>query len=63
MKKQLKKGTVDKRVGDSVRDEFLVFGGPRIEQDEIDEVVECLKSGWLLCCFPVRRLSWNDGML
>lgn len=30
-----------------MRDEFLVFGAPRIEQPEIDEVVACLESGWL----------------
>ena len=30
-----------------VRNDFLVFGSPKIEQEEIDEVVECLKSGWI----------------
>jgi dTDP-4-amino-4,6-dideoxygalactose transaminase len=30
-----------------MRDEFLVFGSPTIEQPEIDEVVDSLKSGWL----------------
>jgi len=29
-----------------VRNDFLVFGTPAIEQPEIDEVVKCLKSGW-----------------
>lgn len=29
------------------KDEFLVFGAPKIEQPEIDEVVDCLKSGWV----------------
>lgn len=29
------------------KEDFLVFGAPAIEQDEIDEVVACLKSGWL----------------
>ena len=29
------------------RDRFLVFGSPRIGQAEIDEVVDCLRSGWL----------------
>ena len=29
------------------RKEFLVFGSPRIEQAEIDEVVSVMKSGWL----------------
>jgi dTDP-4-amino-4,6-dideoxygalactose transaminase len=27
--------------------DFIVFGAPRIEQSEIDEVVRCLESGWL----------------
>ena len=30
-----------------IRDDFLVFGSPKIEQAEIDEVVKCLKSGWI----------------
>ena len=25
----------------------IVFGAPQIEQAEIDEVVDCLRSGWL----------------
>ena len=29
------------------RDEFLVFGSPLIEEPEIAEVVECLRSGWI----------------
>jgi len=29
------------------RETFLVFGAPQIEQPEIDEVVESLRSGWL----------------
>ena len=33
--------------GVPVRDNFLIFGSPRIEQDEIDEVVDCLRTGWL----------------
>lgn len=28
-------------------DEFIVFGAPDIQQAEIDEVVDCLKTGWL----------------
>lgn len=31
----------------AMRDTFLVFGSPRIEQPEIDEVVACMESGWL----------------
>jgi len=27
--------------------DFIVFGAPKIEQSEIDEVVRCLKSGWI----------------
>ena len=30
-----------------MRDNFLIFGAPKIEQPEIDEVVASLKSGWL----------------
>jgi dTDP-4-amino-4,6-dideoxygalactose transaminase len=30
-----------------MRKEFLVFGSPLIEQPEIDEVVDTLKSGWI----------------
>lgn len=30
-----------------MREKFLVFGSPEIEQAEIDEVVDSLKSGWL----------------
>lgn len=30
-----------------VRDNFLVFGSPAIGEDEINEVVSCLRSGWL----------------
>lgn len=29
------------------KDNFLVFGAPLIEQDEINEVIACLKSGWI----------------
>jgi dTDP-4-amino-4,6-dideoxygalactose transaminase len=31
----------------AIRDNFLVFGSPLIEQAEIDEVVDCLQSGWI----------------
>jgi dTDP-4-amino-4,6-dideoxygalactose transaminase len=31
----------------SKRKEFLVFGAPSIEKDEIDEVISCMRSGWL----------------
>ncbi|MFA7405799.1 MAG: DegT/DnrJ/EryC1/StrS family aminotransferase, partial [Pelobacteraceae bacterium] len=29
------------------RDNFLVFGAPAIEEAEIEEVVACMRSGWL----------------
>ena len=30
-----------------MRENFLVFGSPRIDEDEIEEVVSCLRSGWI----------------
>lgn len=30
-----------------IRDSFLVFGSPKIEEEEINEVVDCLRSGWV----------------
>lgn len=30
-----------------MRNDYLTFGSPSIEQAEIDEVVDCLRSGWL----------------
>lgn len=30
-----------------MRNSFLVFAAPLIEEDEIDEVVSCLRSGWI----------------
>ncbi len=30
-----------------MRDSFLVFGSPIIEEPEIQEVVDCLRSGWI----------------
>ncbi len=30
-----------------MRKEFLIFGSPLIEEDEIREVVDCLRSGWI----------------
>jgi dTDP-4-amino-4,6-dideoxygalactose transaminase len=30
-----------------MRDTFLVFGSPKIERPEIEEVIECMESGWL----------------
>lgn len=33
--------------GQPVRDDFLVFGSPAIEEDEVKEVVDSIRSGWL----------------
>lgn len=33
--------------GKPVRDDFLVFGSPMIEEPEINEVISTIKSGWL----------------
>lgn len=33
--------------GTPVRDTFLVFGSPKIEEDEVQEVVATIRSGWL----------------
>ncbi len=30
-----------------IRETFLVYGSPMIEQPEIDEVVDSIRSGWL----------------
>jgi len=40
-----------------LRSEFLVFGRPTIEQDEIDEVVDSLQCGWLGTGPKVRRFE------
>ena len=40
-----------------MRKDFLVFGSPLIEQPEIDEVVDCLKSGWLGTGPKARRFE------
>lgn len=33
--------------GNPIRDEYLVFGKPKVEEAEINEVVRVLKSGWI----------------
>ncbi len=38
---------------------FIVFGQPKIEQDEIDSVVESLKSGWLGTGPKVKQFEEN----
>ncbi len=30
-----------------MREEFLIFGSPLIGEAEIEEVVDCLRSGWV----------------
>lgn len=40
-----------------MRKNFLVFGSPRIEQDEIDEVVDSLRSGWISTGPKVARFE------
>jgi dTDP-4-amino-4,6-dideoxygalactose transaminase len=40
-----------------LRKKFLVFGSPLIEQPEINEVVACLKSGWLGTGPKVKRFE------
>ena len=40
--------------GAPVRSEFLVYGAPDIGDEEIAEVVACLKSGWL-------STAWSAG--
>lgn len=43
--------------GKPVRDNFLVFGSPRIEEPEIQEVVDSLRSGWLSTGPKVARFE------
>ena len=40
-----------------MKDNFLVFGAPQIGNAEINEVVECLKSGWLGTGPKVKRFE------
>ncbi len=40
-----------------MRKNFLIFGNPAIEQPEIDEVVDSLKSGWLGTGPKVQRFE------
>lgn len=42
-----------------MRNEFLIFGSPQISQNEIDEVVDSLKSGWLGTGPKVARFEEN----
>ena len=40
-----------------MRDTFLVFGSPKIERSEIEEVIACMESGWLGTGPRVARLE------
>jgi dTDP-4-amino-4,6-dideoxygalactose transaminase len=40
---------------------FIVFGAPKIDQDEIDEVVRCLESGWIGTGPRVARFEKEFG--
>jgi dTDP-4-amino-4,6-dideoxygalactose transaminase len=41
--------------------DFIVFGAPKIDQDEIDEVVRCLESGWIGTGPRVARFEQEFG--
>ncbi len=43
--------------GKPVRDTYLIFGNPAIEQSEIDDVADSLKSGWLGTGPKVKRFE------
>lgn len=43
--------------GEPVRKDFLVFGSPDIKEEEIQEVVDTLRSGWLGTGPKVRRFE------
>src|SRR6267142_3738273 len=43
--------------GPPVREEFLVFGSPAIGEEEIEEVVHTLRSGWLGTGPRVKRFE------
>lgn len=43
--------------GKPVRDNFLVFGSPKIEEPEIEEVLDSLRSGWLSTGPKVARFE------
>ncbi len=43
--------------GKPIRDKYLIFGSPRIEEDEIEEVLSSLRSGWLGTGPKVQRFQ------
>ena len=45
--------------GKPVREQYLVFGSPEIQQEEIDEVVDSMKTGWLGTGPKVRKFEEN----
>ncbi|MFH1240047.1 MAG: DegT/DnrJ/EryC1/StrS family aminotransferase [Candidatus Diapherotrites archaeon] len=45
--------------GKPVRGQYLVFGNPEIQQEEIDEVIDSMKSGWLGTGPKVRKFEEN----
>lgn len=49
-----------RQVNDGMREDFLVFGSPLIGEDEIAEVVDSLRSGWVGTGPKVQRF---EGML
>lgn len=44
-------------ISQSIREDFLVFGSPAIGEEEIEEVVETLRSGWLGTGPKVKRFE------
>ena len=38
-------------------DKFIIFGSPAIEDAEINEVIDCLKLGWIGTGPKVRRFE------
>lgn len=48
-----------------IRKDFLIFGSPAIEEDEIEEVAATIRSGWLGTGPKVDKLaerSWRSGV-
>jgi dTDP-4-amino-4,6-dideoxygalactose transaminase len=40
-----------------IRDSFLIFGSPLIGEEEIAEVVDCLRAGWVGTGPKVQRFE------
>ena len=47
MMKDMDKKDVKESMLDVNREEFLIFGSPAIEEDEVQEVAQTIRSGWL----------------